>query len=118
MNALFGSKKNYVVLGGCLIGILLGIVKISFGLGFLTGLAISVLSTILLDLYTKKIMFLRNYRPISGYLFFLSRNLFLLVPFIFALKWPTYFNIFTAIAGILYFKVILFGSVFIARKDA
>jgi len=117
MNVLFGSKKNIVLLGGFLIGTLLGIIKISYGFGFLLGLLISLISTILLDYYTARIISLRHYRPVSGYLFFIFRNLLLVIPFIFALKWPAYFNIFTAVAGILYLKVILFGSVFIVRKD-
>jgi len=92
--------------------------KISFGLGFLSGMLISIINTLLLEYYTWKILSTRDYRAFSGFIFTLFRNFLLMVPFIFSLKWPNAFNIFTAVFGVLYFKIILFGSVFYPKKEA
>jgi len=118
MNTLFGNKTKIVYGVGLLIGALMSLYKISFGLGFLSGMLISIINTLLLEYHTWKILKLRVYRSFSGYLFYLFRSFLLVIPFILALKWPESFNVFTAVLGVLYFKIVLFGSVLYPKKEA
>jgi hypothetical protein len=118
MNTLFGKQKNYVLLGGILIGIILGFYRINLGLGFIVGFIISIVNMTLLEFYTAKILSQKDYRSFAGYLFYLFRNSLLIIPFVLSLVWPEFINVFSAVAGILYIKVILFASVLLPqRKD-
>lgn len=117
MKHLFGRKTYLVILSGIAVGALLFGYRMSYGLGFLIGLGTSLINTGLISAYVDRVLSSRDYRPFPGILLYLLRSLILMFPFALVLKWPDYINVFCAVAGILYFKAILFGSVLLPRKE-
>lgn len=118
MKILFGDKKNYVLLFGALITLTLLLINKAYGLGFLSGLVISIFNTWLIEGYSYRILASREYRSFPGFLFYMFRSFLLVVPFILTLVWPELINVFAAVFGILYFKILLFASVLIQKKEA
>jgi hypothetical protein len=118
MKTLFGNKTLIILILGISIGFALGVYQLSYGLGFIAGLMVSIMSLTLIESYTDRLLKSREYRPFPGFLLYLLRSLILIVPFALALRWPNLFNVFTGVAGILYFKLILFGSVLLPTKEA
>lgn len=118
MNILFGNKKNIVLFGGVFITLVLFAFKVEYGLGFFIGMVISMINTWLIEGYSYRILATREYRSFPGFLFYLFRSFLLVIPFILTLIWPQFVNVFAAVSGILYFKMILFGSVLFGRREA
>lgn len=117
MNILFGTKKNLVLLIGALLTLILYFIDKGYGLGFLAGLIISIINTQLIEGYSYRILAVREYRSFPGFLFYLFRSFLLVIPFILTLIWPEYINIFAAVFGILYFKIVLFASVLTQGRE-
>jgi hypothetical protein len=64
-----------------------------------------------MESFTDDLMHYRSYNKFWGYLFFVSGNLILVVPFAMAYFFPQWINVFTVAFGALYFKLVLFSSV-------
>ncbi len=118
MKTLFGPKTWIVYVTGFVIGLILTFYRVSYGVGFLIGFLISILNMILIESFINRIFAQKIYRPFPGYLLYLLRSSFLFIPFVMALKWPEIVNVFTAVAGILFYKFILFASVLMPKKGA
>jgi len=117
MKHLFGRKTNLVIVSGIVVGGLLLGYRLSFGIGFLIGLGTSMINTGLISVYVDRVLTSRSYRVFPGILLYVLRSMILMFPFALVLKWPNYVNVFCAVAGILYFKAVLFGSVLLPRKE-
>lgn len=111
MNSLFGNKTTHVLLGALGVVLILGMIKINLGGGFLAGLIFSTINLVRMESFTDDLLHYRNYNKILGYLFFVSGNFLLVVPFALAYFFPQWINVFTVAFGALYFKLVLFSSV-------
>jgi len=105
-------------MGAILITLFLLFINKAFGIGFLLGVIISLVNMVLIEIYSHQILSQKEYRSFPGFLFYLFRSFLLVIPFILTLVWPDFVNVFAAVMGILYFKIILFGSVLIQRREA
>ena len=108
MKILFGNDSTRIKILGVLIGVGLLLINRTYSLGFLVGLAISEVYLQVLNMFVARALSQQRYNWRNGTLIFVARNLLLLVPFILALKFPEYINVFTAILGLLYFKVCIY----------
>ncbi len=118
MKILFGSRTWIVYVSGLSLGLVLTFYRLSWGVGFLIGLLISVLNMFLIESFINRLFAEKIYRPFPGYLLYLLRSSFLFIPFVLALRWPTIVNVFTAVCGILFTKFVLFASVLMPKKEA
>lgn len=105
-------------MGASLITLILLFINKAYGLGFLIGVIISMVNMFLIEIYSRQILSQQEYRSFPGFLFYLFRSFLLVIPFILTLVWPEFVNVFAAVMGILYFKIILFSTVMIQRREA
>lgn len=111
MNSLFGKKTTAVLISAVAVALVLAVIKIDLGGGFITGLVFSAINLYRMESFTEDLLHYRSYNKILGYLFFLSGNLILIIPFALAYFFPQWINVFTVAFGALYFKLVLFSSV-------
>ena len=111
MSSLFGKKTTRVLLSALGVALILGVIKIDLGGGFLAGLVFSAINLFRMESFTDDLLHYRSYNKILGYLFFVSGNFLLVVPFALAYFFPQWINVFTVAFGALYFKLVLFSSV-------
>lgn len=118
MKILFASDGRKVLISGILVGLILLVWDPSLALGFWIGMAISELYLNLINAFYAYILGERHYSRGQGVLLFVGRILILSLPFVLAYKFPDRVNLFAAVAGLLYFKAILYVSIIFRKKGA
>jgi len=108
MKILFAKDSTKIRLLGLLIGCGMIFIQRSYGLGFLAGMMVSELYLGILNAFMTNAMAKQRYSMGSGTLVFVFRNFLLLIPFILTILYPAYINVFTAVIGLLYFKVCIY----------
>lgn len=111
MSALFGKKTPHVLISALIVALVLAVIKIDLGGGFVAGLTFSAINLYRMESFTDDLMHYKSYNKILGYLFFVSGNFILIAPFVLAYFFPQWINVFTVAFGALYFKLVLFSSV-------
>ncbi|MHC1735098.1 MAG: hypothetical protein AB9921_05440 [Erysipelotrichaceae bacterium] len=112
-NHVKGSLRS-----GLILGVLLVVIKASWGIGFLAGFAASLIHFQLTSNYVSGILHLRYHKRFTTYLFFAAATMFLGVPLLIAILYPTWINVFAATAGLLFFKYRLFvKEIFFRKKE-
>jgi hypothetical protein len=111
MRSLFGKKTTPVLLSALGVALVLAVIKIDLGGGFVAGLVFSAINLYRMESFTDDLLHYRSYNKFVGYLFFVSGNFILIVPFVLAYFFPQWINVFTVAFGALYFKLVLFSSV-------
>jgi uncharacterized membrane protein YedE/YeeE len=118
MKILFAQNSTKIRILGLLIGIGLVFIGPKYSLGFILGMALSELYLSILNAFLSKALAQRYYSRGIGSLIFISRNILLIIPFVFVLKFPTYIDIFAAVLGLLYFKICIYIKyLFFRDKD-
>jgi hypothetical protein len=119
MKILFASNGRKVLISGIVVGLILLIFDPSLSLGFWIGMAISELYLNLINAFYAYILGERHYSRTQGVLLFVGRILILSLPFVLAYKFPDRVNLFAALGGLLYFKVVLYVvHLFFRKKGA
>lgn len=111
MSSLFGKKTPYVLISAVLVALVLTVIRRDWGGGFVAGLAFSIINLVRMESFTDDLLHYRSYNKILGYLFFVSGNFILIIPFVLAYFLPQWINVFTVAFGALYLKLVLFSSV-------
>lgn len=111
MSSLFGKKTPHVLISALIVTLVLAVIKLDLGGGFGVGLAFSAINLYRMESFTDDLLHYKSYNKILGYLFFVSGNFILIIPFILAYFFPQWINVFTVAFGALYFKLVLFSSV-------
>lgn len=111
MSSLFGKKTPYVLISTVLVALVLTVIRLDWGGGFVAGLVFSIINLVRMESFTDDLLHYRSYNKILGYLFFVSGNFILIIPFVLAYFLPQWINVFTVAFGALYLKLVLFSSV-------
>lgn len=116
MNELFGNNKKLVIIIQLVIAIGLGLIKLSWGLGFLVGVLVSLLNVYLLEWQIDGMFFHRKFNKLLGILFYTLKSFIWLIPLVVAFFYPYWINIFSTAAGILFYKYLFYFITF-TRSD-
>jgi hypothetical protein len=118
MKILFAQNSMKVRILGVLIGMLLIFGDISYSIGFFIFLAISEVYISILNVFLSQALAQRYYSNGTNTLIFVSRNILLVIPFVLTLVFPELVNIYTAVLGLVYFKVCIYIKyLFFRDKD-
>jgi len=118
MKTLFAQNSMKIRSLGAFIGIGLIFIGKDLSLGFLVGMAISEIYLSILNTFLSQALAQRYYGNGTNTLIFVSRNFLLMIPFVLTLMFPTYFNIYAAVVGLLYFKICIYIKyLFFRDKD-
>ncbi len=118
MKILFAQDSTKIRIFGLIIGCGLIFIERSYGLGFIVGLAVSEIYLSVLNAFMAIALSKQYYGWKSGTLVFVFRNFLLFIPFLLVILFPSYLNVFTAVIGLLYFKVCLYIKYLLFRdKD-
>lgn len=111
MITLFGSSQKHILYLALVVALGLMFWHPSIGVGFVVGVAASVINLMRLEAYTEELFHYRKYNKFFGFLFFMFSQFVLLVPFVLAYFFPQWVNVVAAAVGVLYLKGVIFSSV-------
>ena len=115
MKILFAKDSIKIRLLGVMIGCGLIFIDKAYGLGFLVGLVVSEIYLAVLNAFMSNALANQYYGWKSGTLVFVFRNFLLFIPFLLVIFFPTYINVFTAVIGLLFFKICLYVKYLLFR---
>lgn len=116
MDDFLSSHVKGSLRSGLILGILLVVIKVNWGIGFLAGFTASLINFQLTSNYVSGILHLRGHNRFITYLFFAGATLFLGVPMAIAVIFPSWVNIFAVAAGLMFFKFRLFAKELLFHK--
>lgn len=107
--------RNAIVFGSA-IAVILALFELSYGIGFACGILFSVVQLLRSSIYIGNMLHFQEKRGFGAYLFFTSGIFFLCIPMALGIIFPTYVNLYAAVAGTLFLKFLMFAVEIFAIK--
>jgi len=108
--------RNTIVVGSA-ISVVLALIGLPYGIGFACGVFFAVIQLYRSSVYIGNMLHFQEKRGFGGYLFFTSGIFFLCIPMALAIIFPTWINLYAAVAGTLFLKFMMFVTeIFFTKK--
>lgn len=108
--------KGYLIAFG-LITVILSLIKLSYGIGFILGIVFSIININVLISQINQMMFEKKFNPWIGIPLYMLKTFILVIPMFLSVLYPNWINLFAVVGGLLSPKLKFYIDELFLKKE-
>ena len=118
MKEFFGQKSPIILILSGVIVLILSLIRLSWGVGFLLGVSVMLVNLLLIQIHVDQLMFTRKTKFLGNFFYYTLANMMLGVPMLISVLYPAKSNLLAAAFGLLFLKYAFYiYEIFFKKKE-